>query len=100
MSCVGNDFGFEFVFSRYLEAFAKEGDILLAISTSGTSKNILNGIKVAKDKGCRVIGLTGKANTPVATGADIAIITPGFSNYADKSSGTSHKSYPYSHRIM
>src|SRR6185369_10137434 len=48
ISCVANDYGYEFVFSRYLEALGNKGDVLLAISTSGNSKNVLNAMKVAK----------------------------------------------------
>ena len=51
MSCVGNDYGYDFVFSRYLEALGNSGDVLLAISTSGNSKNVLNAIQTAKEKG-------------------------------------------------
>jgi D-sedoheptulose 7-phosphate isomerase len=54
MACVGNDYGYDFVFSRYLEAVGKKGDVLLAISTSGNSKNIINAIEVAKKLGISV----------------------------------------------
>ena len=60
ISCVSNDFGYEYIFSRYVEAFGQKGDVLLAISTSGNSKNVLRAIEVAKEKGMHVIGLTGK----------------------------------------
>src|SRR5690606_13700608 len=60
ISCVSNDYGYEFIFSRFLEAWGQDGDVLLAISTSGNSTNVLNAIKVAKEKGMKVIGLTGK----------------------------------------
>ncbi|HDL3851082.1 TPA: D-sedoheptulose 7-phosphate isomerase, partial [Mannheimia haemolytica] len=51
LSCVSNDFGYEYVFSRYLEAVGQKGDVLFGLSTSGNSKNVLNAIKVAKEKG-------------------------------------------------
>lgn len=60
MACVGNDYGYDFVFSRYLEAIGREGDVLLGISTSGNSKNVLNAMEVARKKGIKIIGLTGK----------------------------------------
>ncbi|HDL4196078.1 TPA: D-sedoheptulose 7-phosphate isomerase, partial [Mannheimia haemolytica] len=50
LSCVSNDFGYEYVFSRYLEAVGQKGDVLFGLSTSGNSKNVLNAIKVAKEK--------------------------------------------------
>lgn len=83
MSCVGNDYGYEFVFSRYLEALGNKGDVLLAISTSGNSKNILHAIDVAKEKGMIVIGLTGKDGGKMASLCDVEIRAP-FSEYADR----------------
>ena len=59
LTCLGNDFGIEFIFSKQLELLARPGDLLVAISSSGNSPNILRGIKVAKGKGCKVITLTG-----------------------------------------
>lgn len=83
MSCVGNDYGYDSVFSRFVEAIGKNGDVLLAISTSGTSKNVLKAAKAAKEKGIRVVALTGKSGTPIAELADIAIITPA-GRFADR----------------
>jgi D-sedoheptulose 7-phosphate isomerase len=83
MSCVGNDYGYEFVFSRYLEALGNKGDVLLAISTSGNSKNILRAIEVAKNKGMHVVGLTGKDGGAMASLCDVEIRAP-HSNYADR----------------
>lgn len=83
LSCVGNDYGYEQVFARYLEAHGRAGDVLLAISTSGTSKNVLAAAKVAQQLGMKVIGLTGKPGTALAQLADIAIVTPG-GKYADR----------------
>ena len=60
ISCVGNDYGFDYIFSRGVEALGKGGDVLLAISTSGNSKNILEAAKAAKQKNMQVIALTGK----------------------------------------
>lgn len=83
ISCVANDYGYEFVFSRYLEAIGKPGDVLLAISTSGNSKNVLNAITVAKEKGMKVIGLTGKDGGKMAAVCDVEIRAP-HSPYADR----------------
>ena len=83
LSCVGNDYGYEQVFSRFIEAHGRKGDVLLAISTSGTSKNVIAAVDVAHQGGMQVIGLTGNANTPLAESADIAIITPA-GKYADR----------------
>ncbi len=76
MSCVGNDYGYEEVFARYVSAVGQKGDVLLAITTSGTSKNVLKAVVAAKQKGMVVVGLTGKALSPLAQEADIAIVTP------------------------
>jgi len=83
MACVGNDYGYEFVFSRYLEALGRSGDVLLAISTSGNSKNILNAIETANKLGLTVIGLTGKDGGKMAELCDVEIRAP-HSDYADR----------------
>lgn len=76
MSCVGNDYGYNDVFSRYVSAVGQKGDVLLAITTSGTSANVMQAVKAAHDKGMIVVGLTGREGSPLATEADIAIVTP------------------------
>jgi D-sedoheptulose 7-phosphate isomerase len=83
ISCTANDFGYDFIFSRYLEAVAQEGDTLLAISTSGNSKNILEACKVAREKGMKIIGLTGKDGGKLANVCDVEIRAPK-SDYADR----------------
>jgi D-sedoheptulose 7-phosphate isomerase len=83
IACVGNDYGYEFVFSRYVEALGNEGDVLLAISTSGNSTNVLNAIDAAQKKGMKVIGLTGKDGGKMATRCDVEIRAP-HSKYADR----------------
>ena len=83
ISCVGNDYGFDFIFSRYVEAVGNENDVLLAISTSGNSKNVLNAIEVARQKGMKVIGLTGKSGGSMAELCDVEIRAP-HSEYADR----------------
>ena len=76
MSCVGNDYGYEQVFSRYVQAVGQAGDVLLAISTSGNSKNIVLAAEQAKAKGMRVIVMTGKQACALTQLADVAIVTP------------------------
>lgn len=83
ISCVSNDYGYEFVFSRFVQALGNEGDVLLAISTSGNSKNVLNAIEAAQNKGMKVIGLTGKDGGKMAGMVDVEIRAP-HSKYADR----------------
>lgn len=83
ISCVSNDFGYEFVFSRFIEGLGKEGDCLLGISTSGNSKNIINAVNIAKEKKITTIILTGKGGGKLANLADIEIRVPYF-GYADR----------------
>ncbi len=83
MSCVGNDYGFDFVFSRFVEAMATDKDVLLGISTSGNSKNVINAIKAARERGTKVITLTGNGGGKMEGMADIEIRVPHF-GYADR----------------
>jgi D-sedoheptulose 7-phosphate isomerase len=83
LSCVGNDYGYEFVFSRYVEALGRPGDILLGISTSGNSQNILNAMASAKQLGMTCIGLTGKDGGKMQSELDIEIRAP-HSEFADR----------------
>lgn len=83
MACVGNDYGYEHVFSRWIEAMGTEKDVLVAITTSGTSKNIVAAAKAAKAKGMTVVALTGKAGSPITDEADIAVVTPA-GHWADR----------------
>ncbi|MGB2078438.1 MAG: D-sedoheptulose 7-phosphate isomerase [Vibrio sp.] len=83
LSCVSNDFGYDHVFSRYLEAVGQSGDVLFGLSTSGNSSNILRAIETAKAKGMKTIALTGKDGGQMAGLADIEIRVPHF-GYADR----------------
>ncbi|NOS54641.1 MAG: D-sedoheptulose 7-phosphate isomerase [Cyclobacteriaceae bacterium] len=83
ISCVSNDYGYEFVFSRYLEALGNKGDVLLGISTSGNSANIIRAAQTAKEKGMTVIILSGKDGGKLAPLADIELRVPHF-GYADR----------------
>jgi D-sedoheptulose 7-phosphate isomerase len=83
LSCVSNDYGYEFVFSRYLEALGNKGDVFLGISTSGNSTNIIGAAQTAKEKGMKVIILSGKDGGKLAPLADIELRVPHF-GYADR----------------
>ena len=83
LTCVANDFGYEFVFSRFVESHGRAGDCLLAISTSGKSPNVLNAARAARSRGMKVIGLTGRPGSELEPLADICLATPGGS-YADR----------------
>ncbi|GAB3180000.1 D-sedoheptulose 7-phosphate isomerase [Telluribacter humicola] len=83
LSCVGNDYGFEYVFSRYVEGLGQAGDVLLGISTSGNSGNIIRAVEAARAKGMKVIILSGKDGGKLAGLADVEIRVPHF-GYADR----------------
>jgi len=83
ISCVANDFGYDVVFSRYLQAHANKGDSLIAISTSGSSPTIINAVKTAQSLGINSIVLSGNHNPALEQLTDIYICTPAGS-YADR----------------
>mgnify|MGYP002814682135 CR=1 FL=1 len=83
ITCVGNDYGFDAIFSRYIESIGKNGDTLLAISTSGNSANVIRAAEEANKKGIKVISLTGKDGGELANLSDIEIRVPHF-GYSDR----------------
>ena len=83
LTCVGNDYGYEFIFSRFIEGMGNNGDVLLAISTSGNSMNIVNAVKAAKEKNMKTIVLAGKDGGKLANIADRILIVPHF-GFADR----------------
>jgi D-sedoheptulose 7-phosphate isomerase len=83
ITCTGNDYGFDHIFSRYVEAIGQDGDVLLAISTSGNSTNVVNAANAAKEKGMKVVGLTGKDGGKLAGICDIEIRAP-YSKFSDR----------------
>jgi D-sedoheptulose 7-phosphate isomerase len=83
ITCVANDYGFDAIFSRYLEANGRKGDVVLAISTSGNSKNVILACEVAKQKGIKIIALTGKTGGKLTSLADVEIRVP-HSGYSDR----------------
>lgn len=83
ITCVGNDYGFDYIFSRYVEANGRASDVLLGISTSGNSKNVIEAVIAAKKAGMKVVILSGKDGGKLKDLADIEIRAP-FSKYADR----------------
>ena len=83
LTCAGNDYGFEAIFSRFIEAIGQPEDILLVISTSGNSDNVVNAAREAKNKGMKVVGLTGKTGGKLAGLCDLEIRAP-HSEYSDR----------------
>jgi D-sedoheptulose 7-phosphate isomerase len=83
LTCVGNDLGYESVFSRYIEAHGRPGDCLVALSTSGTSKNIIRAAEAAKALGMDVIVLSGRASAVLESLSSVYVCTPG-GQYADR----------------
>ena len=76
VTAIGNDYGFEYIFSRQVEALAKKGDVVVGISTSGNSGNVLKALAEGKKRGCTTIGMTGKNGGKLRTLADISISVP------------------------
>ncbi|HUH42124.1 MAG TPA: D-sedoheptulose 7-phosphate isomerase [Sulfurimonas sp.] len=76
LTAIGNDYGYDYVFSRQLEGMGQEGDIFIGISTSGNSKNIINAFISAKKKGITTVALVGRDGGEMAKMADIALVVP------------------------
>ncbi len=83
ISCISNDYGYEYIFSRFVESIGGKNDVLLAISTSGNSKNVINAINKAKEKGMFVVALTGKDGGEIANIVDLELRAP-MSKWADR----------------
>ena len=77
ITCVANDYGFEEIFARGVEAYGKEGDILIAISTSGNSQNVINAVKIATENKMTTVGLLGKDGGKLNDKCDLQIIAAG-----------------------
>lgn len=75
-TCVTNDYGFEHIFSRQVEALGKKGDLLVGLSTSGNSKNVINAFEIAKKQSIFTVGLTGKDGGQLSKISDLSIIVP------------------------
>ena len=83
ITCVGNDYGYDYIFSRFVEAHGNTGDVLLGISTSGNSANVINALETAKSLGMRTIALTGKDGGKIKDLCELEIRAPK-SDYADR----------------
>jgi D-sedoheptulose 7-phosphate isomerase len=76
LTAVGNDYGFDSVFLRQVEALAAQGDVVMGISTSGSSANVLEALRLAREKGCVTIGLLGRDGGAIGKSADMALVVP------------------------
>jgi D-sedoheptulose 7-phosphate isomerase len=76
LTAIGNDYGFEKIFRRQVEALATPGDVVIGISTSGNSPNVLEALELAREMGCRTVGLLGKDGGTIKNVCDIALIVP------------------------
>ncbi len=76
LTCLGNDYGYEFIFSRQVEALGQSGDVLIGITTSGNSQNVLGAIQVAKARGLTTVALTGRGGGKIARLADVSLVVP------------------------
>jgi D-sedoheptulose 7-phosphate isomerase len=83
ITCTGNDYGFEYIFSRFVEGLGQPGDVLLGISTSGNSANVIRAVEKAKEKGMAAVVLTGKDGGKLSSLADVEIRVP-YQGYADR----------------
>ena len=76
LTAIGNDYGYEFVFSRHVEALAKEGDVVIGISTSGNSKNVVHALEVANKLNCTTISLSGRDGGVIKSLCDHNLVAP------------------------
>ena len=76
LTAIGNDYGYEFVFSRQLEALGREGDLLIAISTSGNSGNVVKALELARKIGIKTIGLSGRTGGAMNELCELNLVVP------------------------
>lgn len=76
LTAIGNDYGYDQVFSRQVEALAQDGDVLIGISTSGNSKNVINALKLGRELECVTIGLSGRTGGGMQGVCDVNIVVP------------------------
>jgi D-sedoheptulose 7-phosphate isomerase len=76
LTAIGNDYGFESIFSRQVEALAAPGDVVIGLSTSGNSPNVLKALTAARERGCRTVGLLGKDGGSIKAACDLALVVP------------------------
>jgi D-sedoheptulose 7-phosphate isomerase len=76
LTCVGNDYGYDYVFSRQVEAFARQGDVVIGMTTSGSSRNVILALEAAKKKGALAVAFTGNGGGEAARCADLVLVGP------------------------
>lgn len=76
LTAIGNDYGYDRIFDRQVEALANKGDLLIGISTSGNSKNVINALKIAKEMGCKTLGLSGRNGGAMNDVCDLNLVVP------------------------
>ena len=76
LTAIGNDYGYERIFDRQVESLARKGDLIIGISTSGNSKNVINALKLGKDIGCTTVGFSGRDGGKMNTVCDINLVVP------------------------
>jgi D-sedoheptulose 7-phosphate isomerase len=76
LTCVGNDYGYDYIFARQVEAFVQPGDVLIGMTTSGVSKNVVLAMKAARERGARTIAFTGNGGGPIVEYSDLALMGP------------------------
>jgi len=76
LTAIGNDYGFDRVFDRQVESLANKGDVIIGISTSGNSKNVISALKLGQEIGCKTVGLTGRDGGTMNDVCDINLIVP------------------------
>jgi len=76
LTSIGNDYGYDRVFDRQVEALAREGDVVIGISTGGSSRNVINGLLTAKDLGCKLIGCSGRDGGEMNTLCNVNLVVP------------------------
>lgn len=76
LTCIGNDYGYDYVFARQVEAFARPGDVVIGMTTSGTSRNVVLALEAAKRRGATAVAFTGNGGGPVAEIADFSLVGP------------------------
>jgi D-sedoheptulose 7-phosphate isomerase len=76
LTCIGNDYGYDFIFSRQVEAFTHPGDVVIGMTTSGTSRNVVLALEAAKAKGAVAVAFTGNGGGTVAAAADLILVGP------------------------
>lgn len=76
LTAIGNDYGYDIIFSRQVEALAQKGDLLLGISTSGNSKNVINAFQVGRELGCKIIGFSGNDGGEMNEYCDVNLVVP------------------------